>query len=98
MACLLGDPRVTRRTVSHALKAYEAVRLPFANARIEGSRENGMMYEFNSGHEDRLDTLGPAIEAQWNWLWETTLEEEVLQATAVLGSRIHAIPKRLSRM
>ncbi|THH30135.1 hypothetical protein EUX98_g4064 [Antrodiella citrinella] len=93
LASLLGDYGTTTANIPHALHAYEAVRLPFANARIEGSRINGLMYGLNSVHEDRLETLGPAIERQWNWLWETTLEEELRTSQELMRSKGQALPK-----
>ena len=98
MACLLGDPSVTSGTVLHALKAYEAIRLPFANARVAGSRTNGMMYEFNSEYGNNLSTLGPAIEAQWDWLQETSLEEEVGAAIRELRKRVPATSERIAKL
>jgi len=94
LASLLGNPAAINATVPDALFAYEAVRLPFANARIEGSRINGLMYGFNSTHGDRLETLAPAVEAQWNWLWETTLAEEVQACLDLMEHRVHAKPSQ----
>ncbi|KAH8107255.1 FAD/NAD-P-binding domain-containing protein [Cristinia sonorae] len=98
LANILGDPSVTPATISHALKAYEDVRLPFANARVEDSRVNGLLYQFNSEHEDRLETLGPTLENRWNWLWETSLEEEVQQALGILGAKLQPTTWEMSKL
>ena len=64
LASLLRDPLVTRATLSRALEAYETIRLPQANHVQRGSRQSGIMYEFNSVLEDRYAELGQEIEAQ----------------------------------
>lgn len=87
---------MTPTTLYHALKAYEAVRLPFANARIEGSRETGLRYEFNSEHEDRFETLKPAIESQWDWQWENTADDEVHKALHMMKSRVRGVSRQLA--
>ncbi|KXN91079.1 Salicylate hydroxylase [Leucoagaricus sp. SymC.cos] len=66
LACLLGKATV-----------YEKVRLPAANAVLEGSFESGKMYEFDSAHGAEYEILGPAIQAQWNWIGTTTVEQDV---------------------
>ena len=96
MAELIGDPNVNPGTLYHVLKAYEAVRLPFANARIEGSRQNGLMSEFNSEHGDCFETLRPALEAQWDWQWANTAEDEVQKALHMMRSRVRTTPKQLA--
>ncbi|THH30822.1 hypothetical protein EUX98_g3390 [Antrodiella citrinella] len=92
LAGLLGDAAVTKDTLQHALHAYEATRLPFANARMAGSRMNGLMYEFNSEHGDNYETLAPAITSQWNWQWENTAEDEVQKALLLMRGRIKTMP------
>ncbi|KAF9453996.1 FAD/NAD(P)-binding domain-containing protein [Macrolepiota fuliginosa MF-IS2] len=75
LACLLG--KATIDTVEQALLAYEKVRLPAANAVLQGSFESGKMYEFDSVHGEEYAVLGPAIQAQWNWISATTVEQDV---------------------
>jgi len=94
LANLLGDSAVTKDTLSHALHAYEAIRLPFANARMMGSRMNGLMYEFNSEHKDHYATLGPAIERQWDWQRANTAEDEVQKALYLMRGRIKTMSSR----
>jgi len=98
LASLLGHPATTAATVSHALHAYEAVRLPFANARIEGSRMNGLMYSFNSIHGDHLESLVPAFEAQWNWLWDVSVDEEVQTSLELMTHRVSTISQQISKL
>ncbi|KAH9940802.1 FAD/NAD(P)-binding domain-containing protein [Epithele typhae] len=43
LATLLGDRRTTRGTVARALRAYDAVRRPFAARVQDGARENGLL-------------------------------------------------------
>jgi len=88
MARLLADPIVTKETLSHALHAYQAVRLPFANAGIKGARTTGLMSEFNSEHMDNYKTLGPALEKQWAWLGANTTDEEVEEALSMMKASI----------
>lgn len=74
------------------LKAYEIVRLPKANSVLRGSKDSGMMYEFDfPGLEDDYERLGPAIEKQWNWVWESDPDDEV---TCSFSHFIASIEKR----
>ena len=54
--------------VTEALRAYEHVRLPFANHILQGSYSSGQMYEFWHDIKDDFEKLGPAIEHQWDWV------------------------------
>ncbi|CAL1707173.1 unnamed protein product [Somion occarium] len=80
LAALLGEPSITALNLWKALSAYESIRLPFANRVLRESAVSGKMYEFNSIFQDNYTSLGPAIDAQWSWLWESTPEEEVERA------------------
>lgn len=73
----------TPENLSAALKAYESVRLPAANNVLKGSYESGTMYEFDSSFGDAYETLGPAIQKQWDWIDQPTLEEEIQQAVSI---------------
>ncbi|KAI0320925.1 FAD/NAD(P)-binding domain-containing protein [Amylostereum chailletii] len=88
LAALLGDPSVTPSTLPSALAAYEAIRLPQANHVLRGSRESGMMYEFNSALRDRYTELGPAIEHMWDWLWVRGPEKDARRALAMMKSQV----------
>ena len=77
LASLLSDPATTPATLSIALEAYQHIRLPQAHHVQTGSRESGAMYEFDSVFGDDYETLGPAIERQWDWLWEGSADEDV---------------------
>ncbi|KAL5503743.1 hypothetical protein ACEPAH_7814 [Sanghuangporus vaninii] len=55
LASLLTHPRLTRRNIANALKAYDAVRIPISQRVMESSRANGVMYEFNLGWDDGAD-------------------------------------------
>ncbi|TFK44427.1 FAD/NAD-P-binding domain-containing protein [Crucibulum laeve] len=63
-----------------ALDAYEKVRLPVANGVLRGSYESGMMYEFNSSLGEKYESLGPAIQRQWDWISSTSVEDDVVRA------------------
>ena len=76
LAEVLGSTDTTRATLQRALSAYERVRLPMANHVLRGSRTSGNMYEFNGPLGDDLVHLGPQICGQWDWLWETTPQNE----------------------
>lgn len=39
-----------------------------------------MMYEFNSEFGQDFEQLGPAIQKQWDWIWESSPEEDVQKA------------------
>jgi len=77
LASILGHALTTKTTLSQALAAYEHIRLPLANHVLRESRNSGLMYEFNSEYRDNYDTLGPAIQAQWDWLGQTSPQDEV---------------------
>lgn len=47
---------------------------------LKGSYESGLMYEFIGFQGDDLAKLGPAIERQWDWLWESTAYGEAVRA------------------
>ncbi|KAJ3724835.1 FAD/NAD-P-binding domain-containing protein [Lentinula raphanica] len=78
LAALLEQ--TTIEEIPLALKAYQRVRLPFANHVLEGSYQSGMLYEFNSDYGEDYENLGPAIEKQWDWVEEPSPEEERLRA------------------
>lgn len=59
-----------------------------ANHVLRGSRESGMMYEFNSEFGEEYATLGPAIEHQWSWVWQTTPEQDCERALDSMRRRI----------
>lgn len=88
LACLLG--KATIDTVEEVLLAYEKVRLPAANAVLQGSFESGKMYEFDSAYGAEYETLGPAIQAQWNWISATKVEEDV---NAAMGYLMQIAPR-----
>ena len=88
LAQLLGSPLSTRDTVHQSLLAYQAVRLPLANHVLEGSKESGLMYEFNSVYADDYTQLGPAIQSQWDWVWKTTQQEDVQRAVEILEKSV----------
>lgn len=47
-----------------------------------------MMYEFNSEFGEEYATLGPAIEHQWSWVWQTTPEQDCERALDSMRRRI----------
>lgn len=91
---MLGHPNTTLATLSHALTVYDAVRRPFAQRIAEKSRENGMLFMFNypgldnfsSRNEDvrKLSEVYYRIRKNWEWAWETTIDEDVARARALL--------------
>ncbi|KAI0070638.1 FAD/NAD-P-binding domain-containing protein [Panus rudis PR-1116 ss-1] len=85
---LLTHPHTTRKTLSAALAAYDYVRIPFCNHVLRASRENGKMYEFNSLYEEEYNELGDRLDAQWEWLWWRTPEEEAERAVKVMLGKI----------
>ncbi|KAL5528518.1 hypothetical protein ACEPAF_7654 [Sanghuangporus sanghuang] len=89
LAKLLGSPLATRGTLAHVLRAYEHVRRPMANAVLQGSRDSGLMYEFNyPGLGDHYGALGPVIQSQWDWVWATHPDEEVTRGLTYLDHNI----------
>lgn len=78
-------------TLRHAISAYEYVRLPQANRVLLGSHISGMMYEFDGPAQVDLQRLGPMIGAQWDWLNETTPEEEGRRALSWMQDRIESL-------
>lgn len=80
LAQILGYEGVTKETLPNALRAYEKIRMPIANKVLQGSRESGMMYEFNSELGQDFVRLGPAIQKQWDWIWESSPEDDAHKA------------------
>jgi salicylate hydroxylase len=78
--------KVTPDSLSRALEAYQAVRMPAANTVLTGSYDSGMMYEFNGGDGVEYGKLGEAIQRQWKWIDETSVEEDLVIAVK-LASR-----------
>ena len=68
LAGILGHHTVTSSNLPEALKAYEHVRLPFANHVMQRSRAAGALYELRSGHGNDYAALGSAIDNQWSWV------------------------------
>ncbi|KDQ56872.1 hypothetical protein JAAARDRAFT_36352 [Jaapia argillacea MUCL 33604] len=100
LSALLTDPLCTRATLRNTLEIYNTVRLPMANRILEGSRSNGMMYEFNSpGYSQdelhskeeigwdmgKLKQLGEEFESRWMWAWTTTAEGDKQEALKMLS-------------
>ena len=98
LATLLGDSRTTLFTIDRALRAYDAVRRPFAQRVQAGSRENGLLYTLNfpgltfdrpvsrTDREDvaRLGEIRSRIEMNWQWAWTTTVDGDLGRALRML--------------
>ncbi|KAI1796790.1 FAD/NAD(P)-binding domain-containing protein [Ganoderma leucocontextum] len=98
LATLLGDSRTMLSTIDRALRAYDAVRRPFAQRVQAGSRENGLLYTLNfpgltfdrpvhkSDREDaaRLAEIRSRIETNWQWAWNTTIDGDLSRALRML--------------
>ncbi|EKM54255.1 uncharacterized protein PHACADRAFT_146035 [Phanerochaete carnosa HHB-10118-sp] len=80
LAGLLGHLSVTKNNLEEALRAYDHVRVPFANRVIEGSRNAGAMYELRSSHGNDYSTLAPAIQNQWDWVESESLIAQLERA------------------
>lgn len=68
LAGILGDSSVTLDNLPRALKAYEHVRLPFANHVIESSSDTGKIYQLRSAYGDDEPKVASAIQKQWDWV------------------------------
>lgn len=68
LASILGHASVTRANLAQALRAYEHVRLPFANHVLSASSNAGKLCQLRSAHGDNEATLAPAIQGQWGWV------------------------------
>ncbi|KAM5530141.1 hypothetical protein V8D89_016197 [Ganoderma adspersum] len=98
LATLLGDARTTLSTTERALRAYDAIRRPFAQRVQASSRENGMLYTLNfpgltfdravhrTDREDiaRLGEIRSRIETNWQWAWNTTIDGDLSRALRML--------------
>ena len=98
LATLLGDSRTTLSTIDRALRAYDAVRRPFAQRVAATSRENGLLYTLNfpgltfdrpvarADREDlaRLAEIRSRVETNWQWAWTTTIDGDVSRALRML--------------
>lgn len=95
---VLTHPNTTLSTLQHALTIYDAIRRPFAQRVAEKSRENGILYTLNydglrfdrreDQNEDtkmrRLSEVYFRIRRNWEWAWETTIDEDLQRAVEML--------------
>jgi salicylate hydroxylase len=79
--------KVTPDSLSRALEAYQAVRVPAANTVLTGSYDSGMMYEFNGDDGVEYGKLGEAIQRQWKWIDETSVEEDLAIAVELANRK-----------
>lgn len=81
--------------ISRVIETYSAVRQPMGNFVLNGSRRQGLRYEFNSpGLEDlqekepvqmdRMTKLAEEISQDWKWIWNTSVQEDQRRAIARL--------------
>jgi salicylate hydroxylase len=87
---LLGHSSTTKSTISLALLAFDNVRRPVAAGVVERSSKNGELLglgmdgiDFDKEPE-RLGELGDAIIKNWEWCWETTVDEDNEKAVTML--------------
>ncbi|KAH8119270.1 FAD/NAD-binding domain-containing protein [Phellopilus nigrolimitatus] len=89
LAQILGSSLTTKNTLTDALKAYENVRLPMANNVLRGSKDSGLMYEFDyPGLGEDYARLGRAIQKQWDWVWASHPDEDVARGLACLKANL----------
>ncbi|KAI5123693.1 hypothetical protein M0805_001721 [Coniferiporia weirii] len=92
LAGILCNPLTTKSSLPDALRAYEHVRLPMANGVLTGSRDSGLMYEFNyPGLGEDYAQLGPAIQKQWDWVWASHPDEDVARGLAFLEASLNGV-------
>jgi len=95
LATLLGHPQTTLSTLTRALRIYDTVRRPYAQAVAETSRECGMLFTLNypdlssrdivsSQATDKLRVIAETIRKKWAWAWDTTLDGDVQRAVREL--------------
>ena len=46
------------------------------------------MYEFDGPDGDNYELLGPNIQKQWDWVWETQPDEDVLKGVKWLEDEL----------
>ena len=80
LAGVLSHPSVTRKNLQRALKAYEYVRLPFANNVARTSAEAGALYELRGQPKDDYSKLIPALDGLWAWVGSEDPEEQLQRA------------------
>lgn len=61
--------------------------MPAANTVLTGSYDSGMIYEFNGGDGVEYAILGGAIEQQWKWIEETSVEEDLAIAVKLTSRK-----------
>lgn len=90
IAAIISQPTVTTRNISAALGIYDSLRRPFAEMVLRRSRNNGLLYHFNTlGWEDvtadqsaaggfaseRLADIGRGLQQQFEWLLTSSIME-----------------------
>ncbi|PSR73284.1 hypothetical protein PHLCEN_2v10862, partial [Hermanssonia centrifuga] len=87
LASLLGHPSTTLDTLSCALKAYEEIRLPFANNVLMRSRLAGLLYEFNSECGDDYTAIHSILEHQFDWVDGDGVKQQIQKALTKMEDR-----------
>lgn len=86
LSSILGHPSVTLANLPQALKAYEHVRLPFANHILNASNNAGKLCQLRSIHRENEETLAPAFQGQWGWVDSEDPETQFQRALRWMNS------------
>ncbi|KAJ7648636.1 hypothetical protein DFH06DRAFT_1209241 [Mycena polygramma] len=95
LATALGHRSTTRQTLARTLHIFDEIRRPAATAVVESSRMNGRYFSFEtdgvdfdrySGPKqwDKLQKLSHAIVKNWEWTWESSVDQSVQDALRML--------------
>lgn len=88
LASILGHPSVTVETLPQALKAYDHVRLPFANHVLEASNNAGKLCQLRSVYGTDEPRVAAAIQNQWGWVDSEDPEAQLERALECLNEAI----------
>ena len=96
LASILGHPSVTADYLPQALKAYEHVRLPFANHILEASNTAGKLCQLRSVYGTDELRVAAAMQSQWGWVDSEDPEAQLERALKWLDGAIQKdAPKRV---
>ncbi|KAL4249900.1 FAD/NAD(P)-binding domain superfamily protein [Abortiporus biennis] len=97
LATLLGNSKTTISTLPKILEIYDTIRRPFAQQAMNRSRENAMLYtltfpgltfdrpeDYDDTQKRRLSEVCYRIRKNWEWVWTTTIDEDIDRAVDML--------------
>ncbi|GLB43522.1 putative salicylate hydroxylase [Lyophyllum shimeji] len=84
LCTLLGHPRTSARNLDSALKAYDKIRVPGANAVLEMNVAAGDIFEERGKDGRSVTAMGRQLTGIWEPVWRHNLAKDIARAMAVI--------------